>query len=64
MDIRSNGHWTYENFTQRITSKEWKRILLNEGDKIIFKGRLRQLKAKRLGAGVVEVYKMPIQQDD
>ena len=53
----SNNHWTLPNFRQRMTKKQWRDILLNDQDKIIYKGLLCQLKAKDLGAGVVEVYK-------
>jgi hypothetical protein len=61
-DSRSNNHWNMETYRQRMTTKEWKQVLLNEGDRIIFQGRLRQLKAKRLGAGVVEIYKEPLKE--
>ena len=55
-----NNHWTIEPYKQRMTVKEWRKILLEERDKPIVAGRLRQLKAKSLGAGVVEVYKVPL----
>jgi hypothetical protein len=54
---RSDNHWKFENYVQRMTTKEWKAILLGEQDVIIFNGRVRRLKARRLGAGIVEVYK-------
>ena len=57
MEIRDNGHWVDENYRQRITTAEWKRLLLEGGDVMVFRGRIRQLKAKKLGAGVVEIYK-------
>lgn len=56
----SNSHWVLETHRQRMTVKEWKKILLNEEDNIICKGYMRRLKAKPLGAGVVEVYKEPL----
>jgi hypothetical protein len=59
--LRENRHWTVEDYKQRLTTKQWKTILLNEDDKIIFKGRLRQLVAKNLGAGVVEISKKPLE---
>jgi hypothetical protein len=40
-----------------MTTKEWKQILLNGKDKIIFRGGVVRLKAENLGHGVVEVYK-------
>jgi len=53
----SNHHWTLPNFRQRMTKKQWRDILLNNQDKLIYRGGLCQLKADDLGAGVVEVYK-------
>jgi len=58
--ILSQGHWDYENFTQRLTTKQWRILLLNKKDTLIFNGRLRQLKAKNLGAGVYEISKEPL----
>lgn len=60
--LRHNAHWQLEMFKQRMTVKEWKKILLNHEDMIIVNGRLRQLRAKNLGAGVVEVYKEPLKE--
>ena len=44
-------------YRQRMTCKSWAKILLQGNDRIIFKGRGYTLKAKRLGYGIVEVYK-------
>jgi len=59
-DCREQAHWEMENFKQRITRKEWKAILLNGDDTLIFQGNIRQLKAKNLGVGVIEISKAPI----
>jgi hypothetical protein len=56
-----NGHWKNEYHAQRVTLREWREILLNHEDQIIYKGRLRVLKAKHLGAGVYELTKAPIE---
>jgi hypothetical protein len=56
----SNNHWRLEEFRERVTTKKWKEILLEEGDKIVVGGHLRQLEAKSLGAGIVEVRKKPL----
>jgi len=56
--ILHDNHWIREDFKQRITTKEWKQLLLHNDDNIIFEGLLRQLKAKKLGYGVVEVSKV------
>ena len=53
-------HWSFENYKQRIKSGEWKQLLLNDDDKLIFQGRVRQLGAKKLGYGVVEIFKKPM----
>ena len=55
--ILSDNHWRIPDFRQRITTKQWKQLLLDENDRIIFKGHIRPLKAKSLGAGVVEITK-------
>ena len=57
---KNNGHWQIEDYRQRMTSKQWKELLLQEEDMIIVKGRLRRLVAKNLGYGVVEIYKKPL----
>ena len=56
-DMLNNAHWTMANYKQRMTTASWRKILLEERDTIMFHGHLWQLKAKPLGAGVVEVYK-------
>jgi len=60
MKTLSNGHWQSENFSERMTTKEWREVLLDHGDKLIFRGHLRQLKATSLGAGVYEISKKPM----
>lgn len=45
---------------QRVTTKEWKAMLLAGRDKPIIKGRLRQIVAKNLWAGVVELRLAPL----
>ena len=60
MDNRDDRHWTIENYRQRITTKQWKELLLDNGDQFIFKGRMRKLKSKNLGSGVIEIYKEPL----
>lgn len=56
-EILDEQHWKFPEYKQRIPSKQWKLLLLNDDDKLIFNGRVTQLKAKNLGFGVVEVYK-------
>lgn len=57
----SPNHWILENFRQRMPVKEWTNILLRNHDSIIVAGRLRQLKAKSLGHGIVEIFKIPLE---
>lgn len=59
----SDAHWTLEVYKQRMTNSAWRQVLLNEGDRIIVKGIIRQLVAKSLGSGVVEVSKAPLEQE-
>ena len=56
----NENHWAIEDYRQRMTAKEWKKELLEGNDKIFVNGRLRTLVSKRLGYGVVEVYKEPL----
>lgn len=58
-NILSPNHWVLESFVQRMTTAQWRQVLLNGDDYMIFRGHLRYLKAKPLGAGVVEVTKEP-----
>ena len=53
----SANHHMIEGYSERITTKEWKEILLNEEDKVVFHATVRRLVAKRLGYGVVEISK-------
>lgn len=55
-----NGHWQNEDFKQRMTATEWRRILLDGTDRLIFKGEIRQLETKRIGPCVYEVGKKPL----
>ena len=57
MKIRDNQHWEYEDYKQRMTKKDWAKLLLNNEDRLIFKGRMRKLVAKDLGCGIVEITK-------
>lgn len=58
--LLSNNHVVLEDYRQRMTTKEWKICLLQGWDSLIKGGHVRQLKAKNLGCGVVEVYKLPL----
>ena len=59
-ELIDNNHWRFENFSQRMTLKEWKRILLENKDTIIFKGQARKLIGKRIFPGVIEISKEPL----
>jgi hypothetical protein len=58
---KDERHWITETYKQRMTTKEWQKILLDYDDSVIFQGKLRKLKARKLGAGVVEIFKEPLQ---
>lgn len=53
----NENHWRIDNFKQRLTKKEWQKILLNNEDEIIYKGNFVKFKAIDLGYGVVEIKK-------
>ena len=55
--ILDEQHWQFEDYCQRIKASVWKQLLLNDDDKIIHGGRIRKLKAKNMGYGVVEISK-------
>jgi hypothetical protein len=54
----TEGHWKSEAYVQRMTTRCWKLILLNNDDQITFEGRVRRLIGKNIGFGVVEVSKV------
>ena len=56
-DILDDQHWRFKDYCQRIETKKWKALLLNDDDKIIFEGRLTKLIGKNLGHGIIEVSK-------
>lgn len=55
--VLSQNHWTLASYRERMTTKQWREVLLQGNDTIIFRGNVCKLKAENLGAGVVEVYK-------
>jgi hypothetical protein len=60
--MRHPAHWQLEDYAQRMTTAQWRKLLLNHEDTVTFNGRVRQLKARNLGSGVKEVYKVPLAQ--
>lgn len=57
ISVLNSAHWVVESYAQRLSTKDWKRVLLNNDDTVTFQGRVRKLVAKNLGFGVVEVSK-------
>ena len=55
--ILNDLHFKQLDYKQRVTTKEWKNILLNNQDKIIYKGTVVNLIGKNIGAGVYEIFK-------
>lgn len=45
---------------QRMRAKDWAELLLSSKDKVIIRGRLRTLVAKKMGYGVVEITLEPL----
>ena len=58
--LLDDGHWIFENHVQRITTKQWKGLLLEKDDYIVCNGEIRQLVGVNLGCGVMEISKEPI----
>ena len=56
-DIR---FWHRETHKQRVSVEQWKEALLSERDTVIIRGNFRQLIAKNLGYGVIEVSLQPL----
>jgi hypothetical protein len=57
VDRREPQHWTIKDWKQRITTQQWKVMLLHHYDTVSYEGIDRELVAKKLGYGVVEIYK-------
>jgi hypothetical protein len=62
MLLRDSGHWDREDHKQRMATKDWRKMLLADLDRLIVKGRLRQLIGIYIGAGVYEVSKKPLEE--
>jgi len=54
------GHHKFERFAQRMHSKEWAKLMLEHRDTVVFEGRVRKLRAKKMGYGIVEISKVPL----
>ncbi len=54
--VRSENHWKPGDYTQRITTKQLRALLLAGEDTIIRAGWLCLLQKKNLGAGVYEIW--------
>ena len=60
-----DGFWTAQEkyASQRVTTKQWRNMLLEGKDTMIKNGRIRKIVAKRLGAGVLELRLAPLKDD-
>ncbi len=56
-EILDDQHWTHDSYRQRITTKRWRKLLLNDDDTIIYRGRVTRFKHKTIFPGVVEIWK-------
>ena len=56
--ILDDAHWRDWDYKQRITTKQWRTLLLNNDDHIVFNGKIYRLEGKHLGVGVYEIYKV------
>lgn len=55
----SDNHWRVPFYKQRMTAKDWKTLLLEGYDVIIYQGHLIKMKVDILGFGIIDVYKDP-----
>jgi len=53
-------HSETEDYIQRLEAVHWKQVLLHRRDVVVFQGRHRQLIAKNIGFGLVEISKQPL----
>lgn len=58
----SINHWTAEGFRQRMPARDWRKVLLAGDDRIMAQGYMRRLVAKKVGFGVVEISKAPLEE--
>lgn len=59
--VKIDGDFHYhEDWTQRVTRAQWRHVLLLKQDTIIVKGIVRQLVAKDIGCGVMEISLRPL----
>jgi len=56
----SGNHAVIEDYKQRMRVSDWRRVLLEDRDTVIFRGIVRRLVGESIGCGVVEVYKVPL----
>ena len=53
-----DNHWTDLTYHQRVTEEQWRQILLDHADSVIFRGSHVPLVVKKdLGYGVLEIGK-------
>jgi hypothetical protein len=55
--LLDNKHWSDKNHVQRMSVEDWKTVLLNNQDTMIFRGNIVKLVAYGIGYGVVEIRK-------
>ena len=59
-----NRFWTIADESlvkQRMKASDWAQILLASRDQVIIRGRCRELVAKKMGYGIVEVTLKPLE---
>ena len=56
----SSNFSVYADFTQVITTKQWRAFALRHDRNIFCQGKLRKLKATSIGGGLMEVTSHPV----
>ena len=59
----SDGHFVWTDvcqFTEIMSAKDWRKFVIEHGNKHFVRGELRIFRARSIGGGAVEVYKVPL----
>jgi len=59
----NKNHWMREDFKERLTRPQIKKILLDSGPTIIYKGRIRELTWSHIGMGAYYLFKKPLKEN-
>ena len=58
--LPANAHWVFEDYNEIVSVKDWRNYVLKHGIYPIVNGKRRELQAKRIIEGLVEISKKPL----